>query len=201
MKITSNDRYLAIVLKSLTDTIEPELQSGNAQASLGMIKGVLAELLKREHVTGALLREQIRQGLDLQDALSDTLRLQAVSGAAGREHSEALLARDDLALNALLGQYETLCASLDHLSSLLAQSSAPGEQTAALLKRLAEWELAYYDQQAQLAVPEVPTISNAKQPLSLQLTQDFLNSLDGSGGYVEVTRLEPLAGGFGKQTY
>jgi aminoglycoside phosphotransferase (APT) family kinase protein len=201
MKITSNDRYLAVVLKSLTDTIQPELQSGNAQASLGMIKGVLTELLKREHVTGGLLRDMIRQGLDLQDALCDALHLQAPSGEAGREAIEAVIDRPDLAFNALLAQYESLCASLDHLSSLLAQSPAPLEQTADLLKRLAEWELAYYEQQAQLAVPEVPTISNVKQPLDLQLTQDFLNSLDGSSGAVEVIRLEPLAGGFGKQTY
>ncbi len=201
MKITANDRYLAIVLKSLTETIQPELQSGNAQASLGMIKGVLSELLKREHVTGDLLRDMLRQGLDLQDALTDTLRLQAVSGSAGREVTEAVIARSDIAFNVLLAQYETLCASLDHLSNLLAQSSAPAEQTAALLKRLAEWELAYYERQAQLPVPEVPTIANPKQPLDAQLTQDFLNSLEGSGGRVEVTRLEPLPGGFGKQTY
>lgn len=201
MKLTANDRYLAIVLKSLTDTIAPELQSGNAQASLGMIKGVLSELLKREHVTGDLLRDMIAQGLDLQDALTDTLRLQAVSGAAGRQATEAVIARSDIAFNVLLAQYETLSASLDHLANLLAQSSTPAEQTAALLKRLAEWELAYYDRQAQLAVPQVPTIANLKQPLDLQLTQDFLNSLDGSNGQVEVTGLEPLAGGFGKQTY
>jgi aminoglycoside phosphotransferase (APT) family kinase protein len=201
MKITANDRYLAIVLKSLTDTIQPELQSGNAQASLGMIKGVLNELLKREHVTGDLLRDMIRQGLDLQDALTETLHLQAVNGSAGREATEAVIARGDIAFSVLLAQYETLCASLDQLSDMLAQSSVPAQQTAALLKRLAEWELAYYDQQAQLPVPEVATIANAKQPLDLQLTQDFLNSLESSDGQVEVTRLEPLAGGFGKQTY
>lgn len=201
MKITSNDRYLAIVLKSLTDTIEPELKSGNAQASLGMIKGVLAELLKREHVTGDLLRDMIRQGLDLQDELSDALCLPAPSGDARRAAIEAVIECPDLAFNDILAQYETLSASLDHLSGQLAQSSAPLEQTAALLKRLAEWELAYYDRQAQLAVPEVPTITNVKQPLDLQLTQDFLNSLDGSGGHVEVKSLVPLPGGFGKQTY
>lgn len=201
MKITANDRYLAIALKSLSDTIEPELQSGNAKASLGMIKGVLAELLKREHVTGDLLRTLIAEGLALQDALSDTLRLQPVTGAAGRAAIEATLQRSDLAFQVLLQQYETLSANLDLLSSQLAQSAAPTEQTAALLKRLAEWELSYYDQQAQLAVPEIPTITTPKQPLDKQLTEDFLNSLDGSGGNVEVTRLEPLAGGFGKQTY
>ncbi|AOE86803.1 phosphotransferase family protein [Pseudomonas sp. TCU-HL1] len=201
MKITTNDRYLALALKSLTDTIEPELQSGNAKASLGMIKGVLGELLKREHLTGSLLREVIAEGLDLQDALADALHILPPTDAAARTDIEAVMKREDVALSALLTQYELLCNSLDQLSSQLPNSEVPEDRAAALLKRIAEWELSYYDREAQLPVPVLPTIDNPKQPLDKQLLQDFLNSLPDSDDAVEVTRLEPLAGGFGKQTY
>lgn len=201
MKITPNDRYLALLLKSLAETIEPELQTDNAKAALGMIKGVVGELLKREHLTGALLRKLIHEGLDLQDELSDTLRLQPGDGNVSRTEVEALISRDDIALQALLQQYEILSNSLDQLSNQLSQSLVPAEQCSALLKRAAEWELAYYAEQAQLPVPTIPTIDNPKQPLDKHLLQDFINSLPDSGGNTEVTRLEPLTGGFGKQTY
>ncbi|GLU39263.1 phosphotransferase family protein [Pseudomonas sp. NBRC 100443] len=201
MKITSTDRYLDLLLKSLSETIEPELQSSNAKASLGMIKGVLGELLKREHVTGGLLREVIREGLDLQDTLTDALHIPAPTGDVSRNAIETAIRNDDTSLEALLRQYEILCSNLDELSSRLDQSDLPQEQTAALLKRLAEWELSYYEREAQLAVPALPHIDNPKQPLDKRLLQDFLNSLPGSSGSVEVSRLEPLPGGFGKQTY
>ncbi|MCY1356864.1 Phosphotransferase enzyme family protein [compost metagenome] len=201
MKITTNDRYLHLVLKSLTDTIEPELQSGNAKSSLGMIKGVLGELLKREHLTSSLLREVISEGLDLQDALVDALHTQPPTDTSTRTTIEAVIQRDDVSLQTLLQQYEVLCSNLDRLSSQLTQSEEPADHATALLKRLAEWELSYYDREAQLPVPTLPTVDNPRQPLDKQLLQDFLNSVPGSNGSVEVMRLEPLAGGFGKQTY
>lgn len=201
MKITPNDRYLALLLTSLTDTIEPELQSGNAKASLGMIKGALAELLKREHFTGELLRKLMREGLDLQDAFIDALRLTPTADHVSRESLETLLERDDIALQALQAQYEKLSNSLDQLSSQLARSDTSIDDVDSLLKRVAQWELSYYTQQAQLPVPELPAIENPKQPLDKQLLQDFLNSLSTSEPQIEVSRLEPLTGGFGKQTY
>ncbi|MFN9586760.1 MAG: phosphotransferase family protein [Pseudomonadaceae bacterium] len=200
MRITSNDRYLDLLLKSLSTTIEPELQSGNAKATLSMIKGVLGELLKREQVTGPLLREVIREGLDLQDSLAIALHAPAPTGTASRSAIEAVSLRDDASLSSLLLQYEVLCDNLDRLSEQLARDEV-SEEAAALLKRVAEWELSYYERQAQLPVPTLSSIDNPKQPLDRQLLQDFLNSLPGSTGTAEVSRLEPLPGGFGKQTY
>lgn len=194
MKLNPNDRKLAIVLKAMEEVIVPELTSSGAQSAAGMIIATLTDILKQEHGSVAILQECIGAGVTLANEISAQL------GSSSTVSELSLAEADSLAK--LLPLHETLTAGLAQLCEQLSASTLPAESISATLRRAAEWELSYYTCQAALPVPELARVETAGSPLSKELLQDYLNSLQqDSGDGIEVTGFRPLPGGFGKQTY
>ncbi|MGQ0622895.1 MAG: phosphotransferase family protein [Panacagrimonas sp.] len=193
MQINPSDRLLALLLKTVQETLLPELQSGAAKGAAQMMCAVLMDLSRREHGTGSMLRGVIEQGEALARELSAQLGIANVVPTPQA---------DDAALSVLLQKHGELTVRLADLCEELAETADDGRAVSGLLRRAAEWELSYYTQQAALPLPALPRDPPAGEPLSATKLQDFLNHEAASGSAtITVTHFEPLVGGFGKQTF
>ncbi|WP_342806334.1 phosphotransferase family protein [Alteromonas sp. M12] len=195
MKINPNDRYLSLVLKTLENTIFPELTSSAAKGAADMIRATLIELLKRESGTQSIIRDNISQGEILLHELK--LHLDLVKSDTAPETIELM---EGLGLEQLRTRHAELTSEI---AILCEQVSLEYENTgSALLCKVAEWEASYYTKQAQLSLPKLPSIENSGSPLTRNRLQDYLNSMrDKKQGSIELTSFMPLMGGFGKQTF
>jgi aminoglycoside phosphotransferase (APT) family kinase protein len=190
MKINPTDRCLSLLLKALDETIIPELQTQSAQATAGIMKNTLSDLLKREHGTREILGELIASGEKLVADMSAELKLPA----------PVLSEADEPGFSALAKHHEQLTAKLVRLCKQLA--ARPGTAAAPLLRRAAEWEYEYYRRTGELPIPELDFVEHPGDPLSPDALQDFLNSVrTDEQGPVTINSFKPLSGGFGKQTF
>lgn len=189
MRINPADRYLAILLRTMQESIVPDLQTGAAKASAQMVCAVLSDLLKREHGTPLLLRELIAEG----EALIGELA--ALIGIAA---AEAQVIPELASMAQLRQRHDELTVRLTDLCEELAETVDDQAIVSAALRRVAEWELSYYNRQARLPLPELPTAPPVGVPLSPKILEAFLGR---DGDAVEVTGFEQLTGGFGKQTF
>lgn len=189
MRINPTDRLLTILLKTMQETIAPELQTGAAKASAQMVCAVLSDLLKREHGTPLLLRQLIADG----EALSGEL-----AALIGIAVPEVQTTPELASIAQLRHRHDELTVRLTDLCEELAETVDDQATVSAALRRVAEWELAYYAGQARLPLPELPATPPAGVPLNPQILQAFLGR---DGDAVEVTKFEQLTGGFGKQTF
>ncbi|PHR62235.1 MAG: hypothetical protein COA43_00930 [Robiginitomaculum sp.] len=194
MKINTTDRYHSLLLKTLTETIIPELSTVGAKSAAEMMSVTLNELLKREHGTAGILLENIRSGIqllqELSSHLSEPVLLQGVDPKPQDSFAE------------LVESHGVLTHVLAETCTLLNQSSASGTETSKLLLKAAEWELSYYVENSKIVAPKLSTIPSEGSPLTMETLEGYLNSLETNKGHkISVTNFEPLPGGFGKQTY
>lgn len=192
MQINPNDRLLSLALKGVQEMLMPELQSGAAKASAQMICAVLGDLLKREHGTPSLLRGVIVQGEALARDIASLLRIAPVT---------VPMLSDDAELPELLRRHGELTVRLADLCEELSENLDDVGAVSRLLRRVAEWELSYYTQQAALPLPVLPRTPPAGAPLNAAMLEAFLNEAAAPDATLAVTHFEPLTGGFGKQTF
>ena len=204
MRINSTDRYLQLVIRALETSIVPNLAPGPSKGIAEVMRTVLQELRKRENGSPAQLRARIAEGEKLAVGLL-TLLGELTSGPAAAD-TDTDTDTDNFEM--LVQQHARLTERLADLTRRLAALRAgnvkreePGES---LLRRVAEWELSYYEQQA--AVP-LPAAADAAAPDKHALTRDslqlFLNEQRQAEGLppVSVAAFEQVLGGYGKQTY
>ncbi len=192
MRINPSAQKIALMIRALDEQIVPELQSESAQATAGIIKENLEDLLKRETVSPTMLRKCLEEGLAITqaiaDALDDTHSLDEIPGDVSG------------GFEMLRRQHEALTDALTTLCKRLVASNLPAANKLDLLRTATQWELSFYAQQADLSPTEVNVDSNHGVPLSQELLQQYLrDACDDSS--ILVTGFQPLTGGFGKQTY
>lgn len=191
MNINPSDRLIELVLRSLDQSVVPELQSPGAHGAIDLIRATLGELRKRLGPSAELLARCIADGeallRELDNALHDMPPAAVDTTAA-------------LGFEALSQRHGELTLHIDDACRRLAAADAP--RAAPLLRRAAEWELAYYSGVQAISVSDWPEPTPAAPPLSAVFLQDFLNAQrDPGAGPYRVHDFEPLLGGFGKQTY
>ncbi len=189
MRINPNDRLLAILLKTMQQSIMPELQTGAAKASAEMMCAILGDLLKREQGTPAVLREVI----DVGEALAVE-----ITGHLGIAPAEEPPLTTDASLGALRQRHDDLTIRLTDLCEEFAETAEDQNIVSEVLRKVAEWELSYYVGVAQMPLPTLPSIPPPGVPLDGELLQEFLSQ---KREPVVVTHFEQLTGGFGKQTF
>lgn len=190
MKINPSDRYLSLILNALNEVIVPDLQSPAARAMADIMRTTLADLLKREHGTRDILRQLVQDGEALATEIASALGLAPPTWQPLAEEEFNTLAR----------RQEELTTELAQLSEQL--YARPGPETSALLRRVAEWEYAYYRDIAALPLPELPRQATPGSPLSAESLEAYLNHVwPEHGGSLKVTSFKALSGGYGKQTY
>ncbi len=202
MKITDNATYLRLAQHTLNSKIAPELTSGDGQAAAAMLAQVLDELLKRETGSSALLADQVAAGECLVDRLADF--------AAGKEVAVTLpeiSPSQGTGFTTLAAQHDALTARIAALADSMAgyREHLPAvaqDALSALLLDVALWDQHYPLTQRDMAVPEgVPVAVPAGAPLSRDLLEAFLRSAHPDGAAVSVLAMQPIPGGFGKQTF
>lgn len=192
MQINSNDRYLSLVITALEELVMPELRTSSAQTSAAMIRSILTELRKRETTAPKMLQECIDEGDKLALKIAKLLDCTHEGVHLGQCASFAELSE----------RYSKLTATLATLCKKLLCSDVAKEEIIDMLRRAAEWELAYYTRDAQLPLPTDKVPTGKGVALSKGLLEDFINNLRSpEQGVISLEKFEPLTGGFGKQTY
>lgn len=193
MRINPSDRYLSILLKTVRETLIPDLGSDAGKTAAEIVCAVLSDLLKREHVTAEILKVIIAEGEQLAHEISERLQLAS---------ADQVMLPGNSSMSVLLARHEELTEHLTDLSEKLLKSDTERPAVANLLKKVAEWELSYYSRQAQSPLPQAPDAMVSGVPLNETLLEEFLNHTEGGVvGPIEVTRFDPVLGGFGKQTF
>ncbi|WP_298164550.1 phosphotransferase family protein [Novosphingobium sp.] len=202
MKITDNATYLRVALHTLQGKIAPELASGDGKAAAAMLGQVLEELLKREITAPSLLAGQVATG----EALAAQLNEFAVGfGIAVPNFADK--AGDVGGFTALAARHDELTAQIaaqaHALSDRRAQLPTVAQETlSALLLEVALWDQHYPLSQRDRAVPSGVSVAvPAGEPLSRDLLEAFLRSAHPDGDAVSVIDMQPISGGFGKQTF
>jgi aminoglycoside phosphotransferase (APT) family kinase protein len=202
MRINSTDRYLKLLIRALDNSIVPNLAPGPSRGIAEVMRTVLLELRKREHGSPAQLRARIAEGralaIELLTLLGESGAVAA--GADGGADNFAGLAQHHARLT------EQLADLTGRLAALRAESKQHGavEAGESLLRRVAEWELSYYEQQAAVALPSTKDeTEHEPQALTKVSLESFLNQRRQAEALpqVAVTAFEQVLGGYGKQTY
>jgi aminoglycoside phosphotransferase (APT) family kinase protein len=200
MKITRNDRLLALLSHALETTLIPELNSSNARAIAGIMQNVLQDLIKRESRTPSLVASLIAEGTQLAD------QIKALLAQAGLTPGpETAVAGPASTLADGLQNHAALTEDLAHLTEMLAGArGAPAlaqEQAliSSLLRKAAQWELNYNLGQ-EVPLPPVPKPTPAGGPLTAETLTAFLQSRHPDGAAASILNFQPIPGGFGKQT-
>jgi aminoglycoside phosphotransferase (APT) family kinase protein len=202
MRINSTDRYLRLVIRALETSIVPNLPPGPSKGIAEIIRSVLLELRRRENGSPAKLRSRIEEGRALQLELRGLLGELTADVSATTAHSNTdsfeMLAQDHAVVT------EQLAALTARLAALRAGSAYPQTAGASegLLRRVAEWELSYYERQADVVLASVPD-QREPLPLTREALEGFLNEQRRKDELppTSVAAFEQLLGGYGKQTY
>ncbi len=178
----------------------PNLAAGPSKGIAEVMRTVLLELRKRENGSTAQLRARIAEGTAL------TYELLTILGERGADPAAAYAEFDTF--EALVQQHAVITERLADLTRRLALVRAgSGKQAEAgesLLRRVAEWELSYYEQQAAVPLPSTADETERdKQALTRASLQSFLNEQRYAERLppVSVASFEQVLGGYGKQTY
>lgn len=202
MKITDNATYLRVALHTLQNRIVPELASGDAQAAAAMVGQVLGELIKRDIAAPSLLAQQIAAGAAI------AARLAALATANGIAVSDPGDAPSEAGgFSALAARHDAQTAHIAALADALADSRASLPVTAQnalsdLLLDVALWDQQYPLTLRDLPVPAGPPVAVPPgAPLSHDLLEAFLRGVHPDGPDVSLIDMQPISGGFGKQTF
>jgi len=204
MKITGTDTYLQVALHTLETKIAPELKSGEAQASAEILKQVLGELIKREHATAPLLAEHVTAGEQLAGRMAAFCRKAQINIA---QDASSPPAHADTRFELLAARHAKLTRRIAGLAEALAahRAAAPGEaqpQISALLYDVALWDQSFASTQRDMIVPKAESVRQpAGTPLNRDLLEAFLQTQHPDGRDCAVVEMQPIPGGFGKQTF
>jgi aminoglycoside phosphotransferase (APT) family kinase protein len=202
MKITDNATYLRVALHTLQSKIAPELASGDGQAAAAMVGQVLGELLKRETAAPALLARQNAAGAALAARLADFANAHGIT-----EAEPCGSASEGGGFTALAAQHDAYTARIAALADALADRRAhlPGpaqDALSALLLDVALWDQHFPLTQRDMPVPAgVPVAVPPGAPLSHDLLEAFLRGVHPDGANMSLIDMQPISGGFGKQTF
>jgi aminoglycoside phosphotransferase (APT) family kinase protein len=210
MKINSSDQYLKLIIRSLETIVIPDLKSKSATGIAEIICAVLLELRKREGPAPASLMACIKEGELLESLLNENLGEEGKVPAVDQPASIAEPGDELRSFSAMIERHALLTERLTSLSDRVAMRRRINDIPDAeidfggkWLRRVAEWEMGFYERQALLAVgPSSPALAERREPLSREFLQRFLNEQRHEGSpYITVSSFEPLLGGYGKQTY
>lgn len=206
MKINPTSQCLSLIIRSMEQTILPELTSQAAKSTGAQIKLQLEDLLKRQGEAITLLRDLIEEGNELAKRAAELLKDVSI---AQRSAKMTVFSRRLGGFDALAEEYAKLTALLDEACRGLCRLTLTSTQAAKLQQEMAIWEFSYYNKMSsirpKLFVDSDPpslqdkTLHRSDDPtLSAKFLQDFLTQRHGP---TKVESLEFLPGGFGKQTY
>ncbi|NKI16006.1 phosphotransferase family protein [Spongiibacter sp. KMU-166] len=196
MKINSSDNYLRLALRAIDEVLMPEVSSSAAKSTIEILKTTLKELRKREAGASEVLREVIGNGQALYTE---------VKHALGEQAEPVVEDLSSLSWAALTEVYENLVRQLSGVAEKL-EVAEPGNK-APLLRKIAEWELSYYEKMAGVTVvdsanADLATAQEGQVSLDKALLESFLNSANlEPQSSVQLDTFQALPGGFGKQTY
>ena len=205
MKINPTIRLLSLALCALEETVFPEVKSEQGKENVGLIRTILTELFKREEAELLLLRKTIADGEALYIEISQILN----------SHSNGYIAEKSSLTGSnfpsLAERHNTLTQRLSNLCVQLSLSKKSDARAASLLRKAAEWELAYFNDLQNVEVDSVKTTSlltNGQGPdfpadpapskISAEFLEKFLNTRRGP---VRVTAFSSIPGGYSNQTY
>lgn len=208
MEISSTEKYLALVLGSLENTVMPGLSSHDAKATAEIMKAVLLDLIKRERFTPRLLAGHIDEGRVVARGMA-TLVAELDGGQADADVADGHPAPvASSGFNALAAEHRDLTAQIARLADRLATlrgktaDSARQQTISALLHKAAGWEYAYYSSQRDTdATPKPIPATRKGAPLNRDTLEAFLRQQHPAGANCSVTSFENIPGGFGKQTF
>ncbi|MCS0631217.1 phosphotransferase family protein [Telluria mixta] len=205
MRISSTEKYISLALHTLESSIVPELQSTDAKAGADMVKMVLGEILKREDFTPRVLEQNLADGNALVQELEAFHRQ-----IDGKQTGTTPLATGhaETSFRSLIEQHSLLTERIAHLAdSLVAHRSRiadPKQQQAlsALMHKVAVWDYAYWKAQRETPVPTFAAPEKGPGgPLTRERLEAFLRTQHPDGERCSVVEMNPIPGGFAKQTF
>jgi aminoglycoside phosphotransferase (APT) family kinase protein len=208
MEISSTEKYLALVLGSLEQSVIPDLASHHSKATAEIVKSVLMDLIKRERFTPGLLAENLAQGRIVATGM-ETLVSELGGVKCDTKTTEAqVLSSASCGFNALATEHRDLTAHIARLADQLATlrgkaiDGAQRQRLSTQLHKAAEWEYAYYSAQRDADATLTPVPAPRKgAPLNRDTLQAFLQRHHPAGPDCSVSSFESIPGGFGKQTF
>ncbi|EXJ71846.1 uncharacterized protein A1O5_04347 [Cladophialophora psammophila CBS 110553] len=196
MKINSSEQNIANVLARFESALEPELVTAGAKAAASEIKAVLLDLYRRQGPQKDLLQKLIESGNELKKDIEQFLRSEAPQTNGLGHAATNLNCFDDLAQH-----YDKLSTQLFLLLEELRTTPQESAEVAKLMRRGAEWEVAYFEGIQKIPV-EMPSHVDLLDPPAPELSHEYLQRFfDGKIPGLQVKKFERLSGGHGKQTY
>lgn len=193
MKINPASQSLAGALDTLENVIKPELKSDEAKVYLKTIQTILKDLVNRHGLQADFLRKILVQGAALH---CDITRVLEPPSFALPKHT---VPGESVGYEELAARHEELTVEIFHYCERLLKEKKDHPETAALLRRGAEWELAYYESIKKVPAHALPIEDPQQAP---SLTENFMAKfLVGKRGIVEIHSFSRMSGGNGKQTF
>ena len=187
MKLTDSALYLSLVRATLERKILPELQSPDAKGAAAMVMNVLNELSRREASLPQVMAEVDSEGEKIANEMRARLQQREAGG-----HAATGSGFNDRVLH--------FTALSEQIAGLAKGLSLQGGDNGELLRRAAVWE-----GEAHIAFLAVAVAENKREaavdPLPREALQAFLQTVHPAGKKLQVTSINRVAGGFGKQTY
>ncbi|MET0661122.1 MAG: phosphotransferase family protein [Steroidobacteraceae bacterium] len=200
MRLTTNDRYLSLLLQTLETRILPQLPSAAARETAGTMQTCLLELLRRERRTTGVLHEAILEGERIEKAMLELLR------ARGGEYSSSTLerARDvPSSFDNAARQFNELVDALTRLAAALShrRTGATDAPVASLLRQAAQWEQRTHTKLAKPAEGDRDGNPPDVNPLPQPVLEAFIHQHHPDGDRAKLVSMERATVGLGKQTF
>jgi aminoglycoside phosphotransferase (APT) family kinase protein len=202
MELTTNDRFLSLLIKAVRHSLVPELHSQGACATADIVCQVLEEMKKRGNFTSSLLASHIEEGNEIVSAMTVLL-----GSIVAEPVNESVGLGVDFSI--LASRYDNLTKKLARLAGMLCESCderSPGEQLAhqEILRRAADWEYRYYVKQhgepsgyTEDGDEPVSEVGN----LTPELLEHFIRRQSSQLANCSISRFEIAPGGYSKETF
>lgn len=191
MKLNKTTSYLAVMRASLQTQITPELASPGAKATAGVMMAIIDELARREQGSVEILSSEIDSGKQL------LRKLLAATGVHSPDDREV----SGYHMPSLMELHGVLTARIAEACVALTTASVDRATSAPLLADAAKWEYEIYRRLSSVSAELLLPTGEHGAVLTSEIVQDCLNTADEIEGHPEVLQLQPLPGGFGKQTF
>ena len=194
MKLNDSSLYLSLVRSTFETSIVPELQTQGAKGAAGLISAVLAELARREDVLPPVLEAANQKGEAIASRMSELI------GKVAARKRDGNAATPSPGFNAAAARFAALNEDIADLARTLHARSDSDGRDQELMRQAAEWEGRTQASLLATAAPEVKRAATT-DPLPREALQVFLRGVHPAGAKLQVTALNRIPGGFGKQTY
>jgi aminoglycoside phosphotransferase (APT) family kinase protein len=205
----TNRECLEKMQLAMQNCIIPALPvSGTTQVAVATVMHGIDEMLKRETVTPTFLQQLLPEGLALareQIDLLAALGANDVVDLQARQLQIESTTPDWDHVAALQRKYNDLIAHLEACARLLFDRKSSADNTrkqriSALLKRNAEWEMAFIERQTQ-PLPPSSLAAPIDSTLESAALEAFIAKQHPASVRLSVDNLERLLGGYGKETW